>query len=128
MKNGQRSLTTKSIFPVRVVRGLFSGMGGARFPLAAERRGEYNRPYGGESHGCGKSIPSTLGAELGRIAGLSGRSKSYLVAEAVKLYLVDMSDRLELEQAIRKSRGSGQRTYTTEETAKELGTRCELSG
>jgi predicted DNA-binding protein len=67
------------------------------------------------------SIPSTLGAELGRIAGLSGRSKSYLVAEAVKQYLEDMSDRLELEQAIRKFRGSGQRTYTTEEAAKELG-------
>jgi predicted DNA-binding protein len=66
-------------------------------------------------------MPSTLEAELTRIAELSGKSPGYLVTEAVKRYLEDLSDRVELERAIKEFYAGDQKTFSTEEAARELG-------
>jgi RHH-type rel operon transcriptional repressor/antitoxin RelB len=66
-------------------------------------------------------LPAELEKELSSLAADTGRSKSYYMVEALKRYLEDMEDRFTLEKAMKEFYEGDQKTYTTDEIAKELG-------
>jgi RHH-type rel operon transcriptional repressor/antitoxin RelB len=66
-------------------------------------------------------LPADLDKELSTLSTETGRSKSYYMIEALKRYMEDMEDRFTLEKAIKEFYEGNQKTYTTDEIAKELG-------
>ncbi|MDR0878999.1 MAG: hypothetical protein LBN21_13205 [Treponema sp.] len=66
-------------------------------------------------------LPVGLDKELSILSTETGRSKSYYMIEALKRYMEDMEDRFIAEKAIKEFYAGDQKTYTTDEIAKELG-------